>query len=327
MRFKYFLGNEKIKEQISALLDTGRLPHAVILEGEQGMGKHVLAREIAAALVCRSEEKPCYICSQCKKAVSHIHPDIFEYTPEGGARSFHKEMIQKVIDDTCMSPNEAPFKVYILANAHLMSESAQNAILKILEEPPSYVRFILTVDNKSALLQTVLSRSVVFTLEGVNEKIGAEYITEHDSDADYDRARQALSMFNGNIGRAMESLKDGKAAALNSLCIDICTSLVKDNEYELLKVCSAFQKDRQGILDACSLLRRMFRDALLVDSGAQLLSSNRKTAEMLACELTRSQLLKLTETVGEVYKLTNSNANNALIITKFCYALRQAAGR
>lgn len=327
MRFKYFLGNEKIKEQISALLDTGRLPHAVILEGEQGMGKHVLAREIAAALVCRSEEKPCYQCSQCKKAVSHIHPDIFEYTPEGGARSFHKEMIQKVIDDVFMSPNEAPFKVYILANAHLMSESAQNAILKILEEPPSYVRFILTVNNKSALLQTVLSRSVVFTLEGVDEKIGADYITEQDSTADYDRAVQAVSMFNGNIGRAMESLKDGKAAELNSVCIDICNALVKDNEYELLKVCSAFQKDRQGILDACSLLRRMFRDALLVDSGAQLLSGNRKTAEMLACELTRSQLLNLTETVGEIYKLTNSNANNALIITKFCYALRQAAGR
>ena len=79
-----------------------------------------------------------------------------------------------------MTPNEADYKIYILVNAHLMSVQAQNAILKVLEEPPAYVRFILTVENKSALLPTVLSRSVVFRLEGVPVEIGADSILRGD---------------------------------------------------------------------------------------------------------------------------------------------------
>ena len=166
MEFKHFLGNEKIKAQLSALVDGGRLPHAVVLEGESGLGKRTLAGELAAALVCRGEHRPCDSCPQCHKARAGVHPDILVYAPEGGARSFHKKTVDQIVGDVYMTPNEADYKIYILVNAHLMSVQAQNAILKVLEEPPAYVRFILTVENKSALLPTVLSRSVVFRLEG-----------------------------------------------------------------------------------------------------------------------------------------------------------------
>jgi DNA polymerase III subunit delta' len=161
MEFQHFLGNEKIKAQLSALVDGGRLPHAVVLEGESGLGKRTLAGELAAALVCRGEHRPCDSCPQCHKARAGVHPDILVYAPEGGARSFHKKTVDQIVGDVYMTPNEADYKIYILVNAHLMSVQAQNAILKVLEEPPAYVRFILTVENKSALLPTVLSRSVV----------------------------------------------------------------------------------------------------------------------------------------------------------------------
>ena len=174
MEFKHFLGNEKIKAQLSALVDGGRLPHAVVLEGESGLGKRTLAGELAAALVCRGEHRPCDSCPQCHKARAGVHPDILVYAPEGGARSFHKKTVDQIVGDVYMTPNEADYKIYILVNAHLMSVQAQNAILKVLEEPPAYVRFILTVENKSALLPTVLSRSVVFRLEGVPVEIGAD---------------------------------------------------------------------------------------------------------------------------------------------------------
>lgn len=178
MEFKHFLGNEKIKAQLSALVDGGRLPHAVVLEGESGLGKRTLAGELAAALVCRGEHRPCDSCPQCHKARAGVHPDILVYAPEGGARSFHKKTVDQIVGDVYMTPNEADYKIYILVNAHLMSVQAQNAILKVLEEPPAYVRFILTVENKSALLPTVLSRSVVFRLEGVPVEIGADYILQ-----------------------------------------------------------------------------------------------------------------------------------------------------
>ena len=164
MEFKHFLGNEKIKAQLSALVDGGRLPHAVVLEGESGLGKRTLAGELAAALVCRGEHRPCDSCPQCHKARAGVHPDILVYAPEGGARSFHKKTVDQIVGDVYMTPNEADYKIYILVNAHLMSVQAQNAILKVLEEPPAYVRFILTVENKSALLPTVLYGGIILWL-------------------------------------------------------------------------------------------------------------------------------------------------------------------
>ena len=133
MEFQHFLGNEKIKAQLSALVDGGRLPHAVVLEGESGLGKRTLAGELAAALVCRGEHRPCDSCPQCHKARAGVHPDILVYAPEGGARSFHKKTVDQIVGDVYMTPNEADYKIYILVNAHLMSVQAQNAILKVLE--------------------------------------------------------------------------------------------------------------------------------------------------------------------------------------------------
>lgn len=225
MEFQHFLGNEKIKAQLSALVDGGRLPHAVVLEGESGLGKRTLAGELAAALVCRGEHRPCDSCPQCHKARAGVHPDILVYAPEGGARSFHKKTVDQIVGDVYMTPNEADYKIYILVNAHLMSVQAQNAILKVLEEPPAYVRFILTVENKSALLPTVLSRSVVFRLEGVPIEIGADYILQRQPEADPDRVRQALQLWNGNIGKAMESLEDGEAAKYSALSAELCQAL------------------------------------------------------------------------------------------------------
>lgn len=327
MEFKHFLGNEKIKAQLSALVDGGRLPHAVVLEGESGLGKRTLAGELAAALVCRGEHRPCDSCPQCHKARAGVHPDILVYAPEGGARSFHKKTVDQIVGDVYMTPNEADYRIYILVNAHLMSVQAQNAILKVLEEPPAYVRFILTVENKSALLPTVLSRSVVFRLEGVPVEIGADYILQRQPEADPDRVRQALQLWNGNIGKAMESLEDGEAAKYSALSAELCRALVAETEYALICACAPLQKDRQAVLNICGVLRDLFRDALVLDSGADLLSGSDEIPRLLGSKCTRKQLLQLVSVAEDTYQRALQNANNALLITKFCADLRQAIGR
>lgn len=167
MKLTNFIGNEKVVDSLSKLFEGGRFPHALIIEGEDGIGKKTLARDLACTLVCRGDDKPCGECTQCKKAIAGIHPDISEYIPAGGVNSFHVDTVRNIINDAYIQPNEADYKIYILANAHCMNQNAQNALLKILEEPPKYVVFILTTNSKSALLSTVLSRSVCVTLEGV----------------------------------------------------------------------------------------------------------------------------------------------------------------
>lgn len=327
MKLTNFIGNEKVIDRLSKLLESGRFPHALIIEGEEGIGKKTLARDLACALVCRGENKPCGECSQCKKAMSGVHPDISEYIPSGTANSFHVDTVRNIINDAYVQPNEADYKVYILANAHCMNQNAQNALLKILEEPPKYVVFILTANSKSALLSTVLSRSVCVALEGVDNERAANYIVSHCENVDYNTAKKTAETFNGNIGKAIASLQDSKASELVDVCNKICKALASSNEYEMLTLCSAFQKDRQGVVFACDLLKNIFRDALFAGDSSEHISGQEESAALLKSNLSRQSLAKLISTCDELKSMALSNANNALLITKFCYSLNRAIGR
>lgn len=328
MNFTYFLGNEKIKKQLSFLLFSSRLPHAIILEGEEGIGKKTLAREIAAALVCRSEgEKPCYSCAQCKKAVKGIHPDIYEYSASGSSKSFHVDKVRDIISDVYMCPNESGFKVYILGNAHLMNENAQNAILKVLEEPPAYAVFILTVEARTMLLETVLSRAVVFSVCGVDEKAAVDYIVNKNEDIDYETAKEAVIAFKGNIGKAKESIAGGRMQRIIELVNNLGSAIAADNEYELIKALGSFGKDRAELLTAMSILKTVFRDALVASKTGEYLSGRRMLADNLRSKYTDAKLISLCNEAESIIEMINKNANNALLLTKICYSLRRAAGR
>ena len=323
-----FAGNKRVISQLGGLIDSKRFPHAVIIEGEQGLGKKTLARLLAAALVCRSENKPCMECTQCRKAVQGIHPDIFEHSAAGGANSFHIDVVRQVISDVYVKPNEGEHKVYILGNAHCMSIPAQNALLKVLEEPPEYAVFILTAVSKSMMLETVLSRSVAVTLEGVEINEGVDYILFHFSDlADRKSVADALKTYGGNIGKALESLTDGRAGELAQVCGDICTAVAKGSEYELLKLCAFFQKDRQSVVQGAELMKNIFRDALVYKPGRDMLSGQSDTALLLKNTLTSKKLIDLMGVCDTLKEAAQMNSNNSLLITKICYSLMEAAGR
>ena len=304
MKLTNFIGNEKVVDSLSKLFEGGRFPHALIIEGEDGIGKKTLARDLACTLVCRGDDKPCGECTQCKKAIAGIHPDISEYIPAGGVNSFHVDTVRNIINDAYIQPNEADYKIYILANAHCMNQNAQNALLKILEEPPKYVVFILTTNSKSALLSTVLSRSVCVTLEGVDIERATEYITSHTDDVDYETAKKTVETFNGNIGKALLSLQDSKTGELVDVCNKLCT-----------------------VVFACDLIKNIFRDALFAQNESECISGQEKSASLLKTSVSRQNLIRLMETCEEVKSMALSNANNALLITKFCYSLNSAIGR
>lgn len=322
-----FVGNKRITDQLGALVDSGRFPQALVIEGEDGIGKKTLAKLIAAALVCRGENKPCKACPQCRKAYEGVHPDISEYSGSGGANSFHIDTVRDIIRDVYIRPNEASRKIYILENAHTMSIPAQNAILKVLEEPPEYVVFILTVRSKSMLLDTVLSRAVTVTLEGVDCKEGAAFICSLRDNISYHDAENALLTFNGNIGRALDSLDGGNEEKLAEICCDMCKALVNDSEYALLQICYSFNKDRNGIVFACDFLKNIFRDALVCGTKTDLASGRRDIAVLLKAKLSAKKLVDLIGVCDTLKKTALMNSNNSLLITKLCYALRRAAGR
>ena len=323
-----FIGNEKVKEQIEFLMESDRLPHAIIIEGDEGLGKRTFAKEIALALFCRSEgEKPCRACSQCSKVLKGYHPDIYEYSASGAARAFHVDVVREVREDVVVRPNEADYKVYILGNCQSMNDSAQNALLKILEEPPEYAVFILTVNNKSALLETVLSRSVVITLEGVDAAQGAEYICEKIDGTDYGDALAAVTAWSGNIGKAIDSLGDGRLSKISGIARSMAEALVSPNEYDLLKACSVFERDRETLIASIKLLKVIVRDALVFRTGADALSGQSEQAELLSTNIGKGKLMNIISACDDLVEYAEKNGNNSILITKVCYQLRRAQNR
>ena len=154
------------------IADLGRLSHAYLISAPDMQAALSQAGELAAAAVCTGEGiKPCHQCRACHKVAENIHPDVItiarlEDDKGRPKREIGVDQIRQLSADACIMPNEAERKVYIIREAETMNVPAQNAALKLLEEPPLGALFLLCTTNASQLLPTVRSRCVELNLTG-----------------------------------------------------------------------------------------------------------------------------------------------------------------
>ena len=158
MDFGQFLGNDTLKAQLSAAIDAQRLTHCYLLSGPKGSGKHTLAQLLMAAMECTADQRPCGRCSQCRKALQGIHPDI-AVVDDTSRKTIPVDLIRQVCSDAYIRPNEGRRKIYLLPRAQDLGLPGQNALLKILEEPPEAVTFLLLCENALTRSCTALSFS------------------------------------------------------------------------------------------------------------------------------------------------------------------------
>ena len=159
MDFTGFLGNDAVKARLSGAFASGRVAHSYLLCGPAGSGKHTLTRILSAAMQCegRSGKIPCGVCSGCRKALEGVHPDIIT-VDDPDHKAMTVDPIRAARSDMFIRPNEGKRKIYIIPRGQDMNESAQNALLKILEEPPDYGVFLILSTNAERLLPTIRSR-------------------------------------------------------------------------------------------------------------------------------------------------------------------------
>lgn len=159
MNFGCFDFSVEAEQTLLSLENGGKIPHAIIIEGNNSEKLLEYARFLSMLLVCTSENKPCGKCNQCKKAFDQAHADISYPKPTNKSNTYSVEQIKGVIREAYIIPNEANAKVFIFENAdNALSEVVQNALLKTLEEPPKNVYFILLCQSTQKLLITVRSR-------------------------------------------------------------------------------------------------------------------------------------------------------------------------
>lgn len=166
MNFSGFEFDESVNNALSALDNHGKIPHAIVIESKNRDIALEAARFLSMYVVCTEENKPCCACAQCRKAGSKAHADISYAYPEKKSKSYSIEQMRSIAKDAYIRPNEAQAKVYVFEEAdNRLTAIAQNAFLKLLEEPPQNVYFILLCESAQKLLVTILSRCTVVRLK------------------------------------------------------------------------------------------------------------------------------------------------------------------
>ena len=166
--FDELIGQEAVSKSLIHALDEGRISHAYLFSGLRGSGKTSSARIFSKALVCEKgpTSRPCEVCPQCMMANESRHMDIIEMD----AASHRKiDDIRELIEQTKYAPAMARYKIFIIDEVHMLTKEAFNALLKTLEEPPSYVKFILATTDPLKLPTTVLSRTQHFRFKQISK--------------------------------------------------------------------------------------------------------------------------------------------------------------
>lgn len=306
-----FCYNKRAQETLAAFVNGGRFPHALLLEGPEGSGRRTFAREIAAALFCRGEHKPCGSCNQCRKVLEQNHPDVEYYGGDGSRRSFHIDTIRQLRQNAWLLPGEAPCRVCVLCGAENMTDQAQNALLKILEEPPEHTVFILTAENRAMLLPTILSRVQTIRLEPLTPVEILPVLRERCPDQPGEKLEWAAETAD-TIGQALALLADESLQKHAQLAQRMLELLCNGSEYDLLTAVEPVSRKREDLLEVCTQLRQLLTAELTrAASGGESRFSTRRITRML-------------EALDDLLPRVQQNGNTLLLSTLLALRLSQA---
>ena len=260
MELSALAGNRRLKAQLSQQEGGRGLSHAYIIAGPAGSGRHTLGGLLAQAMVCTAPEhqRPCGRCPQCRKAQGGIHPDIAWVSGAGEGKPINVDQVRALRSDAYIRPNEGERKVYLLEGADRMNASAQNAMLKLLEEGPAYAAFLLLVENAGGVLETVRSRCETLTLDPVAPNECLAWLQARFPQAGREELADAAQSCQGLLGRAVEQLAGGgeQAQALKDKAEKLARLLEQGQELELLEFSLTLDKlsreETQTLLDLTS---------------------------------------------------------------------------
>jgi len=223
MSFREILGHKRPIAILQRVIETGRLPAAYLFAGPDGIGKKLVALNLAKALNCKGEigSDCCDSCIPCRKIDKRIHPDVSLIEPEGS--SLKIEQARDAQQDISLKPYEGRKKVYIFDQAEKMTEAAENALLKTLEGPAGETLLVLVTSSPHSLLPTVLSRTQRIRFDPLSLEEVASYLMRIRS-WEAERSRFVASLSGGSLGRALAkeeedlfTLRDGTISDLSSV--------------------------------------------------------------------------------------------------------------
>jgi DNA polymerase-3 subunit delta' len=193
------VGHTAVCNSLRSAVEQGRVNHAYLFTGPSAVGKFIVAKSLAASLIC--PDGGCGTCNVCRRVTEEKHPDLRVVRPEG--KNIRVETIRALRMDAFRKPSESDFKVYIIKNAERMWEEGASTLLKVLEEPPGNVVFILVTANPGGVLPTIRSRCQEIRFANVPREDLKGYLLEH-KDVTPERADLIVRVTGGVLGRALD---------------------------------------------------------------------------------------------------------------------------
>ena len=202
-------GKNGLKERLDDIAAQGRLSHAVLFSGHSGVGKKTLAKYTAELFMCKNGA--CGACPVCRNIENGVHPDVI-FVKEGCGGKYTMDALREVLSGTVIRPNNGSIKLYVFEDCDTMRPEHQNSLLKLIEEPAEYLRFVFTCENTSIIPETVLSRVTEFEVPDTPVEECERALV--DCGVDKPRARELSEMFVGNIGKCKAVIEGGEEPKL-----------------------------------------------------------------------------------------------------------------
>jgi len=263
LKFNDILGHDQIKEHFQNAIASHKISHAYILTGEAGMGRKSLAHAFALTLLCeQGKSEPCMQCHACKQVLSGSHPDLIHVTHEK-PNSIGVDDIREQINDTiAVRPYSSYYKIYIVDEAEKMTVQAQNALLKTIEEPPSYAVILLLTTNQEAFLPTIQSRCVQLKLKPLRDFVVKSYLVETmqvpETDADVYAA-----FARGNLGKAITIASSEQFQQMHHQLLQLLKQIHQMDISELLDEIRRMKEENLDIYECLDFMQMWYRDVLL----------------------------------------------------------------
>jgi DNA polymerase-3 subunit delta' len=321
--FPRLIGNEETKNRIGKAIESGRLPHAFLIGGPSGSGKSTLAIEIAAAMNCKGEgdSLPCARCESCRRIYEGIYPDVKILSKAKDRATLGVEAIKDFREDMFLSSTESEHKIYIIDDAECMTPEAQNALLKVLEEPPRSVRIILLARECDRILTTIKSRAQYVAMSRFTDEELAKRLLSESADAraikstDEERFLAIIMSADGRLGLAKKlvtkRLADENLEERDDAVAIIRSACGRSSYTDIHAAISALPTKRTELCDALERVMNAIRDLIVIkyDSKAKTVFFPSPEAAVSACgDIPKKRLIALYDAVNETHSLCQRNA-------------------
>lgn len=325
--FQDILGHEMIKDHFRKAIENHKVSHAYILAGEEGMGRKSLANAFAMTLLCeKGLKEPCMECHSCKQMLSDNHPDVIHVTHEKPG-SIGVDDIRKQINDTIMiKPYSSYYKIYMVDEAEKMTVQAQNALLKTIEEPPSYAVIILMTTNPDAFLPTILSRCIQLKLKPLRDYVVKGYLVEKLG-VPVEKAEVYAAFARGNLGKAIHIASSEEFGELYRAVLTLLKNIKNMDLPALLEFIKKLQEDHLDINECLDFMQLWYRDILMYkvtkDMNLLIFKDEYKTVSEICSHSSYEGLEAVLEAIDKAKVRLDANVNTELALELMLLTMKE----